>query len=124
MNTYVDITKSNEPSKWSKFVSNTWRWLKITAPLTITVVICAIFVFFINSWVDRQIEINHPHGDYEMVYRVYYDVNTIKEYTVKHDRPISSGSSDGTNYIKKYPDEYVIRTNAPIEVVKYVNHQK
>ena len=117
---YNDISKSNEPSKWGKFVSKTWKWIKITSPLTIAIVVVTVFVYSINSLTEKK----HPYGDYEMVYRVYYDVNTIKEYTVRHDRPISQGSNDGTNYIIKYPDEYVIRTNAPIEVVKYVNHQE
>ena len=124
MSTYVDITKSSEPSRWGKFVSKTWKWMKITAPLTITVIVLVIFVFGVNSALEASEERNHPHGDYEMVYRVYYDVNTIKEYTVRHDRPMWLGSHQGTNYIMKYPDTYVIKTNAPIEVVKYVNHQK
>ena len=121
---YNDIKKSDKPSPMGKFVSNTWRWLKITAPLTIAVIICVIFFYGINSALNAADERNYPYGDYEMVYRVYYDVNTIKEYTVKHNRPMWQGSSEGTNYIKKYPDIYVIRTNAPIEVVKYVNYQE
>lgn len=121
---YNDISKSSKPSKWSKFVSKTWMWMKITAPLTIAIVIATALFFGFNSVLEASDERNYPYGDYEMVYRVYYDVNTIKEYTVKHNRPIWQGSSEGTNYIKKYPDTYVIRTNAPIEVVKYVNHQK
>ena len=121
---YNDIKKSDKPSRFGKLVSNTWRWLKITAPLTITVIICVIFFYSINSALNAANERKYPHGDYEMVYRVYYDVNTIKEYTVKHDRPMWQGSHQGTNYIMKYPDEYVIKTNAPIEVVKYVDHNR
>ena len=121
---YNDISKNNKPSRLGKFVSNTWKWIKITAPLTISVVVIAVFVFCVNSVVKVADENKYPHGNYEMVYRVYYDVNTIKEYTIRHDRPMWQGSHQGTNYIMKYPDTYVIKTNAPIEVVKYVDHNK
>jgi hypothetical protein len=121
---YNDIKKSDKPSPMGKFVSRTWKGFKVISPVLIAIVIGIAFVIGVNSALNAADERNYPYGDYEMVYRVYYDVNTIKEYTVKHNRPMWQGSSEGTNYIKKYPDIYVIRTNAPIEVVTYVNHQK
>jgi hypothetical protein len=121
---YNDIKKSDKPSPMGKFVSRTWKGFKVISPVLIAIVIGIAFVIGVNSALNAADERNYPYGDYEMVYRVYYDVNTIKEYTVKHNRPMWQGSSEGTNYIKKYPDIYVIRTNAPIEVVKYVNYQE
>ena len=66
----------------------------------------------------------NPKGDYVLVYKVYYTPTNIKEYTIRHDRPIEVGSSKGSNYIHKHGEGKVIETSAPIEVVKYVNYQK
>ena len=121
---YNDIKKSDKPSPMGRFVSRTWKVFKVISPVLIAIVIGIAFVIGVNSALNAADERKYPHGDYEMVYRVYYDVNTIKEYTVKHDRPMWQGSHQGTNYIMKYPDTYVIKTNAPIEVVEYVNHQE
>ena len=67
---------------------------------------------------------DYPYGDYEMVYKVYYTPTNAKTYTIKHNRPIEMGSSKGTNYIRKYNEGMVIQTNAPIEIIKYVNYEK
>lgn len=65
-------------------------------------------------------------GIYHMTYRVYYNQNTIREYSITLDGPIYVGSDRGTNYIKKYSSTGVdiIRTSAPIEVVSYTRESE
>lgn len=67
---------------------------------------------------------NKKKGDYVLVYKVYYTSNNIKEYTIRHNKPIEVGSDRGTNYIRKVGEGTVIQTSAPIEVVKYINYAK
>jgi hypothetical protein len=83
-----------------------------------------LIIFGSVKFLTHQDEKNYPYGDYELTYRVYYTPSTFVDYTVTHDRPIVIGSHKGTNYVKKCFGEYVIQTNAPIQKIKYVNHQK
>ena len=83
-----------------------------------------LVIFGIIKFLTYQDEKNYPYGNYELTYRVYYTPSTFVDYTVTHDRPIEIGSHKGTNYVKKHFGEYVIQTNAPIQKIKYVNHQK
>ena len=86
-----------------------------------------IFLLIICGFISLMIhldKIEYPYGDYEMVYKVYWNQYNVKTYTITHNRPIIYASEKGTNYIKKYNDGYVVQTSSPIEVVKYVNHKK
>ena len=58
---------------------------------------------------------------HHMTYRVYYNQNTVREYSITNDGPIYVGSDRGTNYIKKYSGTgpTIITTSAPIEIVSY-----
>ena len=78
----------------------------------------------IIGFLAYQDEKNYPYGNYELTYRVYYTPSTFTDYTITHNRPIYMGSNKGTNYIKKHRGEYAIQTNAPIQIIKYVNHKK
>ena len=82
--------------------------------------LCLSIGFFVE-WIDEK---SHPHGEYEMTYRVYYTENNVKEYTITHNRPIYMRSSKGSNEIHKHGWGDVIETSAPIEVVRYVNKAK
>ena len=73
------------------------------------------------DYLDRR---DYPEGDYELVYKVYYTPNNVKQYTIRHNRPIQVGSQDGTNYVRKYNGGIVIQTSATIETVRYVNYKK
>ena len=81
---------------------------------SIFVGICALLIHLDNK--------HYPEGDYEMIYRVYYTPSNVKEYTVKHNRPIWVISNEGSNEVYLYDKGTVIETSAPIEIVKYVNH--
>lgn len=82
--------------------------------------LCLSIGFFVE-WIDEK---SHPHGEYEMTYRVYYNENNVKEYTITHNRPIIVRSNRGSNEVYKYNSGIIVQTSAPIEVVKYVNHKK
>ena len=58
---------------------------------------------------------------HHMTYRVYYNQNTVREYSITNDGPIYVGSDRGSNFIKKYSitGPTIITTSAPIEVVSY-----
>lgn len=58
---------------------------------------------------------------YYMIYRVYYNQDNIREYSVTNDGPIYVGSDRGSNFIKRYSitGPTIIKTTAPIEVVSY-----
>ena len=114
-----DITKGETTNvlkkRWKKIKE--WEgWFIIYLGIA-TTVICG-GVGLIIDYGDKK---NYPYGNYELTYRVYYDVNNIKEYTVTHDRPILIRSNDGTNEVYLYNKGTVISTSAPIEKVKYIN---
>jgi hypothetical protein len=88
------------------------------------VVIGAIVICGIVAGIDYADKRDYPEGDYELVYNVYYTPNNVKQYTIRHNRPIQVGSQDGTNYVRKYDGGIVIQTSATIETVRYVNHKK
>lgn len=88
--------------------------------ITITLIIVLAITFSIFKGLSYLNEKEHPYGNYEMTYRVYYTPTTYKEYTITHNRPIYVRSSKGTNYVRKYDEGTVIETSAPIEIVKYV----
>lgn len=117
-----DITKGETTNRlkkrWKKIKE--WEgWLLIYLAIGTVVIVGAI------GWViDYGDKKNYPYGEYELTYRVYYDVNNIKEYTVTHDRPILIRSNDGTNEVYLYNKGTVISTSAPIEKVSYVNKAK
>ncbi len=117
-----DITKGETTNRlkkrWEKIKE--WEgWYLIFLVITITV-ICGTIGWIVN-YGDKK---NFPYGEYELTYRVYYDVNNIKEYTVTHNRPILIRSNDGTNEVYLYNKGTVISTSAPIEKVSYVNKAK
>lgn len=93
-----------------------WEGTSIIIPLIIVVAI----TFSIIKGLSYLNEKEHPYGNYEMTYRVYYTPTTYKDYTITHNRPIYVRSSKGTNYVRKYDEGTVIETSAPIEIVKYV----
>lgn len=108
-----------------KIIKGFWEWLTDTES---GFVVCALTVaasiivglFFIVKHLEEK---NYPYGNYEMTYRVYYTTSHVKEYTIKHNRPIEVYSSKGSNVVKKYNGERVIETSAPIEVVRYVKYK-
>jgi hypothetical protein len=117
-----DITKGETTNRlkkrWKKIKE--WKgWYLIFLGIT-TTVICGTIGWIVN-YGDKK---NYPYGEYELTYRVYYDVNNIKEYTVTHNRPILIRSNDGTNEVYLYNKGTVISTSAPIEKVSYVNKAK
>ena len=91
-----------------------WDW----SPLVFVILILIGLIGGI-SWKE-----NEKKGDYVLVYKVYYTPNNIKEYTIRHNKPIEVGSDRGSNYIRKVGEGTVIQTSAPIEVVKYINYAK
>ena len=117
-----DITKGKSTNVLKK------RWKKIKeweGWFIIYLAIATTVIFGTIGWViDYGDKKNYPYGNYELTYRVYYDVNNIKEYTVTHDRPILIRSNDGTNEVYLYNKGTVISTSAPIEKVSYVNKAK
>ena len=107
-----------------KVIKGFWNWLTDTESgfivCAFTILIGAVFGFF--TFTKHLEEKNYPYGNYEMTYRVYYTTSHVKEYTIKHNRPIEVYSSKGSNVVKKFNGEKVIETSAPIEVVKYVKY--
>lgn len=101
---------------WNSFKNSTMGPVLIT--ITVILLIACGFVKFVTYMEEEK----YPKGNYELVYKVYYTPNHVKEYTIKHDRPISVYSSDGSNYIRKRGEGIVVQTSAPIEVVKYVRY--
>lgn len=83
-----------------------------------------LILFMILKIIDYLDNKAYPEGNYEMVYRVYYTPTTVKEYKIRHNRPIVVGSDRGTNYIRKYNEGTIINTSAPIEIVKYVKYDR
>lgn len=108
-----------------KVIKGFWEWLTDTES---GFVVCAVTVgasivvglFFILKHLDEK---DYPYGNYEMTYRVYYTPNNIKEYTIKHNRPIEVYSNRGSNVVRKHNECTVIETSAPIEVVRYVKYK-
>lgn len=108
-----------------KIIKGFWEWLTDTES---GFVVCAFTVaasivvglFFIVKHLEEK---SYPYGNYEMIYRVYYTPSHVKEYTIKHNRPIEVYSSKGSNVVKKFNGEKVIETSAPIEVVRYVKYK-
>ena len=117
-----DITKGETTNRlkkrWEKIKE--WEGWFLVVPSIITIVICGAIGWLITYSENK----NYPYGDYELTYRVYYDANNIKEYTVTHDRPIIIRSHEGTNEVYLYNKGTVIETNAPIEKVRYINKAK
>lgn len=117
-----DITKGETTNRlkkrWNKIKE--WDGWFLVVTVLITIVICGT----IGLVIDYCEKKNYPYGEYELTYRVYYDVNNIKEYTVTHNRPIIIHSNDGTNEVYLYNKGTVISTSAPIEKVSYVNKAK
>ena len=107
---------------WENIIHyNIWEkeWFKgVLAFLVIVLFFSGIVGAFIYK--DNKL---YPHGDYELVYKVYYTPNHVKEYTMKHNRPIEVKSSDGTNYIYKKGEGRVLETNAPIEIISYKRYK-
>lgn len=117
-----DITKGKSTNRlkkrWKKIKE--WEgWFLIYLAIGTVVIVGAIG--WIIDFGDKK---NYPYGDYELTYRVYYDANNIKEYTVTHNRPIMISSNEGTNKVYLYNKGTVIETNAPIEKVRYINKAK
>ena len=108
-----------------KIIKGFWEWLTntesgfVVGAITIAASVVIGF-FFIVKYLEEK---NYPYGNYEMTYRVYYTTSHVKEYTIKHNRPIEVYSSRGSNVVKKYNGERVIETSAPIEVVRYVKYK-
>lgn len=128
-NTHNDLLSRKITEKKEK--TSIWKRLSTTADkvfhsflffILITIIIAFLFTWGVYSLLEWQCEKDYPYGNYEMVYKVYYTPTNVKTYTIKHNRPIINGSDRGTNYIKKYDDGYVIKTNAPIEIVRYVKY--
>lgn len=117
-----DITKGETTNRlmkcWEKIMN--WEGWFLVHMVLITIVICGAIGWIITYSENK----NYPYGDYELTYRVYYDANNIKEYTVTHDRPIIIRSHEGTNEVYLYNKGTVIETNAPIEKVRYINKAK
>ena len=97
-----------------------WDW----SPAVNFVVILVLIVGGLIKYLIYQDLQAYPYGDYELTFRVHYTNTTFTDYTVTHNRPIFIGTSEGANYVKKYNACYVIETTAPIEKIRYVNHQK
>lgn len=117
-----DITKGESTNRlkkrWEKIKE--WEgWFVIFLFLGTTILIGGIVCIIHFSDLKQ-----YPYGDYELTYRVYYDANNIKEYTVTHNRPIIISSNEGTNKVYLYSKGTVISTNAPIEKVRYINKAK
>lgn len=117
-----DITKGETTNRlkkrWEKIKE--WEGWFLVVPSIIAIVILGAIGWLITYSENK----NYPYGDYELTYRVYYDANNIKEYTVTHDRPIIIHSYEGTNEVYLYDKGTVIETNAPIEKVRYINKAK
>lgn len=117
-----DITKGESTNllkkRWEKIKE--WEGFVLVVAVLITTVICGAIGWLV-IYSDNK---NYPYGEYELTYRVYYDVNNIKEYTVTHNRPILIRSNDGSNEVYLYNKGTVISTSAPIEKVSYVNKAK
>lgn len=113
-----DITKRDMPNTLARVKNwEGWFWIKF---FTFAILLASSICYTILK-IDAIV---NPYGEYKMTYRVYYDVNNIKEYTVTHNRPIHIISDRGTNMVKKYKGEKVIETSAPIEQVKYTYKTK
>lgn len=108
-----------------KIIKGFWEWLTdtdsgfVVCAFTVAVSIL-VGIFFIIARLEEK---NYPYGNYEMTYRVYYTTSHVKEYTIKHNRPIEVYSTKGTNKVRKYNEGTVIETSAPIEVVRYVKYK-
>lgn len=60
-------------------------------------------------------------GKYRVIYRVYWPGNPKTYRVIMNDKPYL-GSDRGTNYLKEggiNSTENIIRTSAPIEIVRY-----
>ena len=117
--------KAPSTNIFNKIGKGIWKGICafFNSPISVIVLLLLLgFGFF--AFVKHLADVRYPEGDYELVYKVYYTPNNIKQYTIRHNRPIEVGSSKGTNYIHKYNEGNVIQTSAPIEVVRYVNYKK
>jgi hypothetical protein len=113
--------ETNVLVKMLKNIINGIVWF-VKSPFIILPIFCFI-MYAIYLLIEFKCLKDYPYGDYEMVYKVYYTPTNAKTYIIKHNRPIKIGSSKGTNYIYKYNEGMVIQTNAPIEIIKYVNYK-
>jgi len=120
-----DIMKASSTNVFNKIGKMIWKGICafFDSPISMVVVIF-LFGWGVYSFMTWFENYKSPKGDYVLVYKVYYTPTNIKEYTIRHDRPIEVGCSNGSNYVRKHGDGRVIETSAPIEVVKYVNYQK
>ena len=123
-NNFNDVTKGRNTNvfrKLGKSISHFFR--ETTAGFVLSLLLmCGGVVFAVCAFLIHMDNVNYPEGDYEMTYRVYYTPSNVKEYTVKHNRPMWVSSHRGTNEVYLFNKGTLIETNAPIEVVKYVNH--
>lgn len=85
-----------------------------------TLVIFVLIIYGIVSIILYKDEQDYPYGEYEMTYRVHYSNGYHKDYTVTHDRPIEVYSDRGTNIVRKHSKGTVVKTSAPIEIVRYI----
>lgn len=97
----------------SDFFNSIWSVLVV-----LSVVVGGLLSFTIYAY-----EQDNKEGRYEMVYKVYWTPNNVKEYTITNNRPIIMSSSNGSNKIYKKGEGTVVETNAPIEIIKYVKYE-
>ena len=122
--TFNDVTKGRNTNVFRKFVKYLDHLMTETVVgyVLSLVFFCGCVVLGVLAFINHMDNVQYPEGDYEMTYRVYYTPSNVKEYTVKHNRPIWVSSHRGSNEVYLYDKGTIIETSAPIEVVKYVNH--
>ena len=123
-NNFNDITKGDTTNVFRKLGKSISHFFGETVAgfVLSLLLMCGGVVFAVCAFLIHMDNVNYPEGDYEMTYRVYYTPSNVKEYTVKHNRPIWVSSHRGSNEVYLYDKGTIIETSAPIEVVKYVNH--
>ena len=123
-NNFNDVTKGRNTNVFRKLGENISYFFRETATgfVLSLLLMCGGVVFAVCAFIIHMDNVHYPEGDYEMTYRVYYTPSNVKEYTVKHNRPIWVSSHRGSNEVYLYDKGTIIETSAPIEVVKYVNH--
>ena len=122
--TFNDVTKGRNTNVFRKLGKSISHFFGETVAgfVLSLLLMCGGVVFAICAFLVHMDNVQYPEGDYEMTYRVYYTPSNVKEYTVKHNRPILVSSHRGTNEVYLFDKGTIIETSAPIEVIKYVNH--
>jgi hypothetical protein len=100
------------------------KWLPYAVVIGVLVI-----AFGLICGISRLVSPDYKKGKYTMVYKVYYNNNTARTYTITNDYPIAVESSRGTNWVATVKEgtfppgtfwsSTVFQTNAPIEVVSY-----